>query len=314
MKASFRVIAATCLLMLFGSAHASDLVFRNGFDPGFQIQTPDITVAPGAEEIWCYYFRTPNTDVAGVRRWASLMQPGMAHFIVYAAYSSSWQPIEMVPPGTLTQTPCGLGTGSTLPGWLYSTYAPAEQMVFPDTDGSGSPVAAELQAGQPVFLQMFVSNSGTAPLTTSALLEAETLGTDRVYTKTASYLALNTNIAIPAMGSASVTATCVSPPFTSFWWLSTRTHRFATQSKISDGSTTLVVSDDWAHPTIAQFSPANFHAFPSNGITHDCSYVNPTANVIQYGESETTDETCMSIGFFFPAAHPAICYNGSGPF
>jgi hypothetical protein len=39
--------------------------------------------------------------------------------------------------------------------------------------------------------------------------------------------------------------------------------------------------------------------------------VNPTANVIQYGD-ETTDG--MSIGFFFPAAHPAICYNGSGPF
>lgn len=311
MKFSCGVIVALTVLTALPSAQAGDVVFRNGFDSGFQIQTPDITVAPGAEETWCYYFRTPDT-AAGVRRWASLMQPGMAHFIVYTAYDSSWQPVELAPPGTLTQTPCQTG-GGNLAGWLYAAHDPVEQLVFPATDGSGSPVAAGLQAAHPVFLQMFVSNAGDTPLTTSALLEAETLGSDTEYTRTASYLTLNTNINIPPLGNAVVTATCAAPPSASFWWLSTRTHRFATQSKIADGATTLVVSSDWEHPAAAQFSAPDFHSFSLSGMTYECAYANPTGSAIHFGDSETSDEACMGIGMFFPATHPAMCVNGTGP-
>jgi len=309
-----RAIVSLGLLMAFEPVQASsDVVFRNGFDPGFQIQAPDITVAPGADEVWCYYFRTPNIGTAGVRRWASLMQPGMTHFIVYATYNTSWQPVDLVPPGTLTQTPCQTGGGSYA-GWLYAAHDPAAQMIFPATDGSGSPLATELLPDQPVFMQMFVSNAGTEPLTTSALLEAETLGSDTAYTRTASYLTFNTNINIPPNQSATATATCAAPANASFWWLSTRTHHFATQSKITDGATTLVVSNDWTHPNVAQFAAPSFHSFSPSGLTYECSYANTTGSAVSFGESEVTDETCMGIGFFFPAAHPAMCVNGTGPF
>jgi len=236
------LFAATWVLSLVTSlaAHAGDFVFRNGFDPGFQVQTPDITVAPGETATYCYYFRTPNMGSAGIRRWSSLMQPGMHHLILYAAYGSGWQPLERQPPGTLTQTTCGLAAGGGNPAWIYAAHERSEELVFPDDDGSGAPLAVELLPNQPVFLQMYVFNAGSDPITTSALLEAESLGV--AYTKTATYLTVNTNLSIPPnVTGYLVTETCAVPPDVRFWWLSTRTHHFAMLSEIEDATSDLAV-------------------------------------------------------------------------
>lgn len=292
---------------------ASDVVFRNGFDSGFQIQTPEMTVAPGEETTYCYYFRAPNAGATGVRRWSSLMQPGMPRLILFAAHDGNWQPLELQPPETLTQASCGMGIGSNNTAWIYAAHDPVSELAFPTDDGNDSPLVAELQPNQPIYLQMRVSNPGVAPLTTSALLEAESLGSDTAYTKSASYLTVNTNIHVPPLTNATVTATCAVPSNVRFWWLSTRTHRFATLAEIADAASGLVVSHDWAHPAIAQFAAPGFYSFSPSGMTYRCTYGNPTPSPISFGESETSDETCMGIGYFFPAVHSATCVNSTGP-
>jgi hypothetical protein len=106
------------------------------------------------------------------------------------------------------------------------------------------------------------------------------------------------------------------PPAVKFWWLSTRTHKFATEAKISDIGADLVVSSDWEHPATQVYS-APFHTFssgPGSGLTYRCTYSNPTFGPITEGDSEVTDEACYGIGYFFPATHPAICLDSSGPF
>jgi hypothetical protein len=291
-------------------AGGEDTVFRNGFEPSdFMVQTPDIVVAPGAIETWCYYFRMPNTDTRGITRWASTMAPGMQHLIVFTT------PNEVQPDGTLTQSPCNLAPTGAIAAWNYAAHDPVEELRVPGDDGSGTPLAIEVAADQPAFVQMQVVNEGALPITTSAVLTAEFLASGVAFTRTATYLTVNTNLLIPpnAVGYT-VQGTCATPDGARFWWLSTRTHRYATWSAIRDGGSPIVETTDWEDPSIATFSAPDFFTFGSAALTYECTYDNPTSFAISFGESELTDETCIGIGFFFPADSGArFCVNDTGP-
>jgi len=305
--------------------HAGDdEVFRNGFEicdggpgtpgcPGFQVQTPEITVAPGEEGSYCYYFLAPNTDTIGIRRWASTMSAGMHHLILYATYDSNWNPAERQPPGTLTQGSCGLFDGG-FAGWVYAAHDTTQELVLPPDDGAGSPVAVEVLPNQPLVLQIYIPNASVDPITASALLEAEALAPATEFTKTATYVTTAISFLIPPNTAAyTVEQTCATPPDVKFWWLSTRTHHFAKSATVRDDATTLLVTSDWEHPTQATYDPPGFYAFSASGLTYECIYNNPTGNPIAFGESESSDETCMAIGYFFPATRPMFCLDSLGP-
>jgi len=288
--------------------HAGDAVFQDGFEPGFQILTPEIVVAPGEEVTWCYYVRTPNSATLGVQRWSSTMRAGMQQLILFGTYDSGWNVSEWQPEGTLTNSACSLGGAGGFAGWMYAAHDLFDSLDIPADDGSGTPLAIEVLPNQPVFVQMHLVNLTDAPLTASALVKAEALVPATPFTKTSTFLADNINISIPAMGTATVPEICPTPASTKFWYLTTRTHKFATEAKISDGASDLVVTTDWEHPASIAYVTPNFHAF-ATGMSYACSYTNPNNFSIHAGDSEQTDEACMAIGYFFPALHPAICFN-----
>ncbi len=107
--------------------------------------------------------------------------------------------------------------------------------------------------------------------------------------------------------------TCQVPTASKFWWLSTRTHKFAAFSKIRDAGSDVVVSNDWAHPAVLLSSAPTFVQFSPAGMTYQCAYNNPGGSPIQSGESESSDEACIGVGYFFPATRPATCINNVGP-
>jgi hypothetical protein len=308
---------ALSLASVLPSAHASsDLVFANGFEPyyGFTVATPGIEVAPGTSATYCYYFHSPNTSTLGVKRWASTMTPGVHHLILFATYDTNWNPSERQPPGSLTQIPCGFDEGGGNAAWVYAAHDPAQELLLPTDDGSGTPLAVEVTPSQPMFVQMYVLNNGANPLTASALLMADALAPADNYTKSATYLAANLTFSIPTPASGfPVQQTCMAPPGAKFWWFSTRTHHFAVESRIQDASSPLVVSTDWEHPATATFGPPAFYSFSASGMTYRCSYDNPTGAPIHSGESETSNEACIGVGYFFPAARPSLCINDLGP-
>jgi hypothetical protein len=166
--------------------------------------------------------------------------------------------------------------------------------------------------GQPLFLQMYLTNPGDVPLTASVLLKAEALATQATYTKTATYLTYNNGMSIPT-GISTVQKTCAVPAGAKFWWLSTRTHHFAMTSKIINAGSDVVVSTDWEHPAAATFAAPNFLQFAPAGLTYECDYNNDSGNPIHDGDSETTNENCAGIGYFFPATHAALCLGNLGP-
>jgi hypothetical protein len=294
---------------------AGDYVFIDGFDPfpAFQIQTPDIVVAPGESTTYCYYFRAATTESIGVNHWSSTKSPGMHHLIAYAAYDTNWAPVERQPPGTLVQSSCGFSSGGVAT-WLYAAHHPTQDLALPADDGSGKALGMEIQSGQPLFVEIYVHNTADLPLTATALLRAEGLPHGALYAKMATYLTTSTNIAIgPNATGVLVTQTCPTPANVKFWWLSTRTHMRAVSSRILDGASPLVVNSNWEDPQAAVYTQPGFYTFASGGLTYECTYDNPTGDVIQFGESEDTNEVCMGIGYFFPADHPSVCVNNVGP-
>jgi hypothetical protein len=299
------------------SAHAgSDLIFANGFEPhlGFELATPGIVVPAQTSATYCYYFRAPNTSTLGIKRWASTMSPGMHHLILFATYDSGWNPSERQPPGSLTQIPCGFSEGGGNAAWVFAAHDPLEELVLPTDDGSGTPLAVEVMPSQPMFVQMYVRNSGSTPLTASAVLTADALAPADTYTKSATYLAANLTFSIPAPAAGfPAQQTCAVPAAAKFWWFSTRTHHFATESRIEDAGSPLVVSTDWQHPASMTFDPPAFHSFPASGMTYRCTYDNPTGAPIHAGEDEESNEACIGVGYFFPAARPSLCINDLGP-
>ena len=43
----------------------------SGVEPperGFQVASPDVTIKPGEEVTYCYYFRTPNTETLVIKK------------------------------------------------------------------------------------------------------------------------------------------------------------------------------------------------------------------------------------------------------
>jgi hypothetical protein len=95
--------------------------------------------------------------------------------------------------------------------------------------------------------------------------------------------------------------------------MSTHSHRFTTEDKVYDGTSMLVDTTDWNHPTITTWNPAPYYQFSSGMLTYTCSYSNSTSSAVQQGQSAQTNEMCMAVGYFFPATTPKICASsGSG--
>ena len=282
---------------------AFDVLFQDGFQFGFHVQSPQIALASGEEATYCYYFRTPNATAFGVNRWRSHLVAGMGHVILFTTTT------EQQPAGTLS-TSCTLPSGG---GWQYAAHDLDEQLVFPSDDGSGTPLGAEITAGKFAVLQMYAVNITSQPFTTSAYLSAEALDPANMYTKSAAYMTFNSNLSLPPMASSMAQNTCPAPAASKFWLLTTRTHRYATQSKISNNGSDVVVSNDWQHPAVATFVTPNFVTFAS-GLTYHCDYFNSSNFTLHSGDSEVSDEVCMGIGYFFPAdTGPKLCINNTGP-
>lgn len=275
--------------------------------PGFVLESPPIELLPTQEITLCWYFRTPNTKPLAIKKWKSSMTPGSHHMILYTTAT------DRMPPGTQNAIDCAAGGLSST--WTYSAQTPEAVVEMPADDGEGKPVAMELGANQPGFLQMHYYNTTDEPLLISVKVEAEALEEGVAYTKTAAYVTYNSQINIPPMTTNDVEAqTCNVPTESKFWLISTHAHKQAAYTRVKDGmpSTGAMVfeSDDWDHPGAVRWNEAPFHTFETGKLTYECQYNNPTSRTIKTGESAQTDEMCMASGYFFPAARPVFCFDG----
>lgn len=276
---------------------------------GFQVTSPPITVEPGQEVSWCWYFRTPNQATLAVKRFASQLGPA-GRGVVFFTTTENGRPAERRPAGDVSIAGCQLYTGTTRPNWRYAGYGASDALEFPTDDGQGRPVAMEIEPTSAGVLMMHFKNEGTTPVTSRVTLAAEGLD-DPIYTPTASLLSSDASLAIPPYGTGYASIRdCAVPAGAQVWSLTTFAHKRSVQTAVRDGQSVPFSSTDFAQPGRLVRTAPPFLTFATGALTTVCTYANPSGYTVRTGPSQQTDEQCLGVGYFFPGTTPRLCENG----
>src|SRR5262245_15230551 len=198
-----------------------------GEQPAFKITSKDVTLNPGQEITYCYYFHTPNTEPLVIKKWISDMTPGSHHMIMF--FGGAAQPAD----GTLD--PSGNCGGMSIPVWIYASQTPHSELPMPADDGDGKPLGMVVGANQPAYFQMHYLNQGDTPLSVHVDLEAYAYAANTAYTPTAAFITYNGDIAIaPNAMNYTEQETCTVPAGVKFWTVSTHSHKQSIKTQISD--------------------------------------------------------------------------------
>jgi hypothetical protein len=276
----------------------------------FQIVTPEIDIPAGAEISYCYYFRTSNVQKAAINRWVSDMAPATLSVQMFLTTNAQFQPVDKMPPGTVSAANCGYAGSNPLPQWVYAAYTPLAELSLPADGGDGRPLANEIPPNSAGFLKMHHLNTTGSLIKTRVTITAQALDRGAQYTPSASFVTFNVQINIPPQTSGYVARqACATPPGAQFWRMSTHAHKQAIRTAVLDGPALVFESMDWEQPGAREWPAAPFFTFGLGGLTWECTYNNPNPWVITDGDSVVTDEQCMAIGHVFPACFSHFCVN-----
>jgi len=289
----------------------------SGTDPGaaFTIQSTDTVINAGQEVTYCYYFHTPNTANVVVNKWVSDMTPGSHHMIFFTGGPDHADGLD-------TSNSCGIGTSvNSISKWVFASQTAHLEEDLPGDDGTGKPLAQIIAPNTLGAFQMHYLNATDGPLTVHVKLSAYALADNVPYTETDAYITYNQDISIPPGSTGTdATATCPTPPGVKFWTMSTHSHKQSVETKVMDGSSMVVDSTDWEHPTVTSWNTMPFFTYASNSVTWNCHYKNDgetappdnSATTIKAGPSAQTNEMCMATGYFFPATGPKFYIQFGG--
>jgi hypothetical protein len=128
----------------------------------------------------------------------------------------------------------------------------------------------------------------------------------------AAMVSFNRNIRVPAAtssgpGTQTVSGTCNPTAGSNFFAITTHTHKRGIKTLVNlvrGGQTTnLVDTTDWEHPDVAAWEGPGFLTTKAgDAFSYSCSYVNNDNFVVNVGDTAATNEMCMAIGYYFPAA------------
>lgn len=275
---------------------------------GFQIKTPTVDLAPGADVTYCYYFHTSNDAYVAIQKWQSRMPAAGVRLTLY--FSTN----DMMPPETMTTDLCGPLGGKAR--WSYAAEAADASMTMPADDGDGVPVGQMIAPAQSGFLQVHYHNASAD--TVQAHTELNGYAYPNLDVRSAApFVTYSTGIRLPpgtaAMpGMTTAGASCAVEADKKFFALTTHTHKQGVRTTVKDGDTMLFSSTDWARPGAQAWATTPFYGFKT-GLTYECEYANRNNYRIETGYDEATDEVCMAIGFYFPAPYGGgtFCQDGT---
>lgn len=292
----------------FSASDAGDLT-SPAAGTGFELVTPDQSVAPNEEVFYCYYVTLPNTsevEVGLIQSWTS---------------GSSVYEFELLQGGTAqpsgTWTPC-----STMPATNPLFEAPTSgSFIMRMPAGVGYPLAASTQ------LVLFAHFINTGTTTVSPKVKINLVYQTSVQYKAAMMQAFNTGINVPPgtpmnPGTVTVSGTCSASTGSNFFLMTTHTFKHATSANIQivrggqptevvhTGATTSYPADQqpgtgtaWSNPGVGAWtSPTFLTTGAGDSFAYHCSYENMGNTAVTVGSSFANNEICEAVGFYFPAA------------
>ena len=257
----------------------------------------DITLMPGQEVTYCWYFHTTNTSPVVINKWVSDMTPGSHHLILFTGGPAHADGLDMT-------NSCGLGTSATNPAvWVYASQIPHQEMDLPADDGTGKPLGQVIKPNTQGAIQMHYLNASDTTITAHVHLQGFAMPAGAAYTETDAYITYNQDISIPpGATNFKVSATCALPANAKFWTVSTHEHKQGIGAEVLDGTTQVFAATDWEHPGSKDWMTSPFYTFASPSLSWDCTYNNTgsnAANTVVAGPSAATNEMCMAVGYFF---------------
>jgi hypothetical protein len=282
----------------------------SGSNLAFEVTSGDITLTPGEQVTYCWYFHTSNTTTQLVNKWVSNMTQGSHHLILFLGGDTHADGLD-------TTNSCGLGGASSAsnpPIWVYSSQQLTQTEDLPDNDGTGKPLAQPIPANSEAAIQMHYINETDNTITAHIQVQAYALPANTTsYTRTDAYITYNNMISIPPgavapQAGAVWTGTCPVSSGVKFWTMSTHSHQQSVETQVMDGSAMIFQSTNWSDPGAVLWDSDPFYTF-SNDLTWTCSYNNtgPNANMtVVAGPSAATNEMCMAVGYYFPSTGPTF--------
>lgn len=272
---------------------------------GFQVVSPELTLAAGPATAVCYYFRSANTEPVAVNRFVSVMTVGDYSLELYRTTD------DILPPGSISTDVCSHAiTGTDYPQWLYGHRGVDGQLNFPEHAVTGNPLALDIEPNTPMYLRIESSQATPSAVAFRVAVNAEALEAGTVYDKTAPYVMYNSSMSIPNNATAHVEASACNHSQTALFWMVTmHAHKQATKMRVLNDGYTMYESTDWEDPAPMLFSLYRF----VGDMTYECTYANSTGRTVSDGESPVTDEVCKVMGYFFEegdkAVAPRACYT-----
>ncbi|MEZ4400928.1 MAG: hypothetical protein R3B06_12960 [Kofleriaceae bacterium] len=183
--------------------------------------------------------------------------------------------------------------GLTNTNVIYASGVGTEALVFPEG------TALRLTAGSLLGLQLHVYNTSDQELSGTSGIEVRELDPATVVDEIDLFLPGPENLTIAPGTTTTISGTCTVTEPQQVFALFPHMHQLGTHLKttLTIGGVPQVLHDapySFEHQAIESFAPIQL--MPGDSITTECTWDNPTAQPVTYGESSDT-EMCYSILF-----------------
>jgi hypothetical protein len=255
--------------------------------PGTVTLTTDQFLLKADQEIYkCQNFDNPfgSKDTA-IQRVTTDMSQGSHHLHVY----------HMTTSATRTLEDCDINDFHPL---LFAAAQPHAEQQYP------AGMAAKLLGTAGIRIQLHYINTSGHDLTVNAVLKLTPVDYSTV-TKWVSELYFNQlSVSVPPGDGKTISTTCAIPStYGPIGLVAGGTHMHKQGVHFTATTSTGVTLADvtsWDDPPPINYDPP-IMMNPGDTITWTCTYDNPTANTLVFGESAETNEMCIYLGRFFSA-------------
>jgi hypothetical protein len=167
-------------------------------------------------------------------------------------------------------------------------------------------VAAHITAGSGLRVSMHLMNTTAGDVSSSVRVTMHLVPAASVTSHAGMLFIPEVRIDVPPMAVGTATHDCHLPDAMTLLGASAVTFGHSTEVVATLGGSTIYDSTSWQHAPLAPFAPP-IDGTNGEALHFACSYANPSAGALSFGESSTTNEMCnFYMPFYGPLADAAI--------
>jgi hypothetical protein len=180
---------------------------------------------------------------------------------------------------------------------IYASGVGTDALELPDG------IAIKVSAGQQLLLNLHLFNASEAEITGTSGIEVKTADAASVVHEAGALLAGKDQGLIVRQGLTTQTGTCSLAAGTTIIAMAPHMHLLGVHMKVTYQAATPQVIYDQDYAFDAQryvLLPAPMTSDGTNQLTVDCTYMNPSATPVRFGE-HTEQEMCYALALVYPA-------------